>query len=444
MPNSTNCGRIGLSIPRYKLLRGASVLEFVNSAPNEMVVLYVSNIVVHMRFIVAFLLFSALVEADPSLPLTNPSILLTRAIANEEGREDVGYDVLPLPDGGAIVSGSTNHASGTLDGLLMHLNGKGDVLWRKVYGGGGLDLIFSAHPDRDGFLCVGFKATRGEPGLKGMDGWILKIDTSGNIVWEQTYGGAGEDRLTGIRKTADGWMAVGHTEVKGNIRAWVLRIDAKGNQIESWTDDSAFITKGLDVLPLQDGSFVIAGYQGDQRDASDGFVFRIDAVRRKTWTHLIGGNGYQVGYHMQPFRDGSYLVIGYGAFENRPDHQAYVLKLSPDGKPVYQKTFGGPTHDRATNALILENETVIIAGQTQRAGAQEEDTGWDMILYALDRSGSPVWSGRHGGSGVEFGRAVKGDPQNLWIIGHTTSEQSGSNVLMIRMDASAFLELHKS
>jgi hypothetical protein len=386
-------------------------------------------------FCFLFLLSTPFAWCDVT-PLDNPSILFSRAIENEPGRTDIGFDVLPLPGGEAIISGSTATAQGPADGLLLRVNSEGKVLWRKVFGTTGLDLIFSCLPDGpDGFVCVGFKAPTGETGMKAMDGWILRVSPDGNITWEHTYGGTGEDRLTGIRKTQEGWIAVGHRETNGKIEAWVLRIDVKGEQLNSWTYDSALPTKGLDVLPLQDGGFVIVGGEGEQRETSDGFVIRIDAKGRKVWSHPISGPGFQVGYHLQPFRDDSFLVIGYGGTEKTKDHQAYVLRITAEGKVRYHKTFGGSTHDRATNALILANDSLIVVGQTQRAGVADEDSGWDMIVYALNAEGTPISSTRYGGEGVEFGRAVKGEAQNLWIIGHTTSP-NGSNVLMVRMDAS--------
>jgi hypothetical protein len=383
-------------------------------------------------FFLFFILQTAEFMWAESGPLSKPSVLFTGVIEAAQGRRDTGFDVLPLKNG-AIISGSSSSKEKSVDGLLMHVDEKGEILWRKDYGGTGMDLIFSVLPDGDGFVCVGFKSPGDEINMKAMDGWILRIDSKGELIWEHTYGGPGEDRLTGIRRISDGWMAVGHREIRGKIQAWVLRIDQKGNQINSWSYDSSLPTKGLDVIPLQDGGFVFVGGEGTERETSDGFVIRIDANGRQLWKHLIAGPGFQVGYHIQSFSDNSFLVIGYGGTENKKDHEAYVLRIGVDGKVLYHRNFGGPTHDRATNALILQNDSVVVVGQTQRPGSKDEDSGWDMIIYALNSKGEEVWSGRFGGDGVEFGRAVKGQPQNLWIIGHTTS-QDGSNALMIRLD----------
>jgi hypothetical protein len=394
------------------------------------------------RFCFLFIITTAFwsFSADVS-PLLSPSVLYTRVIETEPGRKDIGFDVLPLFDG-AIISGSTSITGGSVDGLLLRVNERGDVLWRKVFGGTGLDLIFSAVPDgADGFVCVGFKAPTGAAGMKAMDGWILRIDAKGNLTWEKTYGGEGEDRLTGIRKTSNGWIAAGHREMNGKIQAWVLRVDQNGKEQSSWSYDSSLPSKGLDVLPVADGGFVFAGGEGEERETSDGFVVRVDANGRKLWQHPIGGAGFQVGYHLQQFPDGSFLVIGYGATDKRTDHDAFVMRITPQGKILYHNNFGGSTHDRATNALVLENDVLIVVGQTQRPGAADEDSGWDLIIYATDQKSAPVWSARYGGDGVEFGRAVKGAKDKLWIIGHTTSaDQTSSNVLLIRMDATSLVQ----
>jgi hypothetical protein len=225
-----------------------------------------------MRYFV-FLLFILQTEGfvlAESGPLSNPSILFTRVIEAKQGRSDIGFDVLPLSNG-AIISGSSSSKEKSVDGLLMHVSETGEIIWRKDYGGTGMDLIFSALPDGDGFICVGFKSPSGEVNMKAMDGWILHIDSKGELIWEHTYGGPGEDRLTGIRKTSDGWMAVGHKETDSKIQAWVLRIDQKGNEVNSWTYESPLPTKGLDVIPLQDGGFVFVGGEGTERETSDGF-----------------------------------------------------------------------------------------------------------------------------------------------------------------------------
>jgi hypothetical protein len=394
-----------------------------------------------MRYLFAFIFILQGIFAWPETfsnddPLKTPTILFTKAIETEPDHRDIGFDVLPVT-GGAIISGSTSTKKEPVDGLLMKLTETGDVVWRKRFGGKGMDLIFSAQPDgTGGYICVGFKSPSGVMDMKAMDGWILRIDSNGNLTWEHTYGGPGEDRLTGIRKTAEGWMAVGHKETDGKINAWVLRVDQSGKEINSWTYDSQLPTKGLDVLPIEDGGFVFVGGEGETRETSDGFAIRIGPKGNQLWKVLISGEGFQVGYHLQQFPDSSFLVVGYGATNNNKDHQAYVMKIAQDGKVLYHQSFGGPQHDRATNALILKNNALIIAGQSQRAGTPDEDSGWDMIVYVLDDNGKPIWSGRFGGEGVEFGRAVKGDANNLWIVGHTTANQA-SNVLVIRMDVTS-------
>src|SRR5687767_13311472 len=141
-----------------------------------------------MRYFLWFLFVFVTASMDAAVPLASPSILFTRAIEAAGDRSEIGFDVLPLPGDEALISGSTAPQNGPPDGLLIRVNREGKVLWRKVLGGTGLDLIFSCLPDGpDEFVCVGFKAPSGEPTMKAMDGWILRINSKGDLLWEHTY-----------------------------------------------------------------------------------------------------------------------------------------------------------------------------------------------------------------------------------------------------------------
>ncbi len=79
-----------------------------------------------------FILYSSALAWSEGGPLSNPSILFSHAIEAEPGHNDIGFDVLPLANG-AIISGSTSVKGKSVDGLLMHVSEKGEVLWRKGF-----------------------------------------------------------------------------------------------------------------------------------------------------------------------------------------------------------------------------------------------------------------------------------------------------------------------
>ena len=94
----------------------------------------------------------------------------------------------------------------------------------------------------DGFLACG-TAIAGDnkfniPAGHGNDAFIVKYNSSGNLIWKHSYGGSGSDRFSRIIATQDGgYIAAGHSfsndgDVSGNHGsgdAWIVKTDAAGN-----------------------------------------------------------------------------------------------------------------------------------------------------------------------------------------------------------------------
>ncbi|MFI5135998.1 MAG: hypothetical protein ACHQD9_09110, partial [Chitinophagales bacterium] len=81
---------------------------------------------------------------------------------------------------------------------LKSLEQSADVQWQKTLGGTGNDVIQDMYPLADGnYLLMGIAdSSNGDVNcdLKGQhDVWVVKIDSLGNILWQQCYGGSKEE-----------------------------------------------------------------------------------------------------------------------------------------------------------------------------------------------------------------------------------------------------------
>ena len=92
------------------------------------------------------------------------------------------------PDGGYIVVGTTvTFGAGEKDVWLLKLDANGDVTWQKTYGGTAGDEGYSVQQTSDGgYIVAGGTRSFGEGNY---DIWLLKLDGGGDIVWQKTYGG---------------------------------------------------------------------------------------------------------------------------------------------------------------------------------------------------------------------------------------------------------------
>ena len=124
--------------------------------------------------------------------------------------------------------GATNDTSaGDYDGLLTAFNGEGKLEWSKAFGTNADDRFQAVTFLGNGVVAVGHR----DAGFgKAEQGWVARLDNSGKLLWQQTAGGAGDDRLHGVARTWDsGVVAVGVSTVAGDdTDGWVTRLDAAG------------------------------------------------------------------------------------------------------------------------------------------------------------------------------------------------------------------------
>ncbi len=136
---------------------------------------------------------------------------------------DSGINIKPTYDNGFILVGVTKSNNGNIqnyhglsDAYIAKLDNLGNIEWSKTIGGTNDDILYWIEQTLDsGFIAVGH--TRSNDGdISGnhgnADGWIIKFDKNGNIVWSKCVGGFSDEEFTCIRKTIDsGFIILGTT-----------------------------------------------------------------------------------------------------------------------------------------------------------------------------------------------------------------------------------------
>ncbi len=139
-------------------------------------------------------------------------------------------------DGGYAFTGVV-FSAGKRDAWLIKTDSSGNMLWNKTYGGTGDDTGWAlTQMDDGGYAIVGVTSSFGAGGA---DGWLFRTDSSGNMLWNKTYGGAGTEFLDHIIRTSDGGYALaGFTDSfgAGSTDLWLTK-----------TDDVGVVPEGLTI-----------------------------------------------------------------------------------------------------------------------------------------------------------------------------------------------------
>lgn len=259
---------------------------------------------------------------------------------------DHSYDILQTMDGGYFFTGFLDITSARADGntekfrtLTRHGVGEfwgtkidpgGELLWRGYFGGSNNDRSHAVVPSEDGgFVMAGFSEsddfdisdTRGS-----YDFWLVKVDDSGNLVWERSFGGSGIEISYDIANTLDGgYVVTGNTfsndgdisENKGASDFWLVKVDDTGKLVwERSYGGSGFDAAQAVISSKYGGYYVLGNSKSGDTDSTENmgendiWVIKVDGEGNLIWQKSIGGSGIDFGFDLVESIDGSVFLVG--------------------------------------------------------------------------------------------------------------------------------------
>ena len=282
-----------------------------------------------------------------------------------------------------------------LDAAIARYSAAGAAVWGKAFGAAGDQQIISMAPAAGSLLATGaFDGDLGPLTTAGAyDVWVGKFAETGEPTWLRSFGSTGFDSAYGVAPTLDGGVVfVGGFEGSvdfgggplvsaGSFDGFVAKLDASGNHVWSkrFGDADGFIQLSLAVDP-SDGDIVIVlgttqvvDFGGGPLAASGGYdvvVARLDAAGNHRWSRRFGDAADQSGTAVAAA--GGYTLVagdfegsmdaGGGALQSAGSRDVFAAKLDHDGNHVWSKRFGDEASQTLGSVAVDGEGRVVLAG----------------------------------------------------------------------------------
>lgn len=331
---------------------------------------------------------------------------------------DEATSVISTSDGGYAIGGFSSSNDGDFpnnhggeDVVIVKVDSLGNLQWQQSYGGTGSDRSYSFRQTADGGYVVGAFSLSSDGDLDtnrgSWDYWVFKTDSAGVIQWSKTFGGSTYDWSNSIRLTSDGgyvvcgWTISSDGDIStthGATDIWVVKLDSIGNLLWQQTYGGSGNEWGTNIIQASDGGFALLAMTESNDDQVSGLhgnrdilICKLTANGIFEWSKTIGGSGPDDGYDIHQSSDGGYMIGG-ATYSNDGDVIGsfglwdYLLtKLDSSGSFQWIKTFGGSSQDYAMAAIEIPGGDILMAGNSQsnNFSVGGNNGGWDMWVVRL-------------------------------------------------------------
>jgi hypothetical protein len=349
-------------------------------------------------------------------------LLLTEWNATYGGASaDEAHALVQTSDGGyALAGGTRSFGAGGSDVWLIRTDSSGNAVWNKTFGGAGDDWAEALVKSNDGGYAM--TGPTSSYGAGSDDFWLLKTDADGDQLWSRTYGGTGDDIAEALVQTSDGGYAIiGPTQSSGvgDYDIWLVKTDASGNMQWSKSFGGLGMEWAEGLVQTSDGGYAIAGttqsiFTGDL----DVWLIKTDASGNMQWSQTYGELGTDWAEGLVQSGDGGYALAGTTQSIFTGDLDVWLIKTDASGKVQWNATYGGASADEAHALVQTSDGGYALAGGTRSFGAGN----WDVWFVKTDALGNTVWNKTYGGASVDWAEAlVQSNDGRYAMVGRTAS-----------------------
>ena len=347
-----------------------------------------------------------------------------------------------------------------------------NLVWNRTYSRSTYDRGYGIVECQDeGFAIIG--ETRQEGVEFRSDVWLLRVDDSGNLIWNTTFGSVDDERGYDIVERPNGGFAfvgvrdgdlyfvetnsagvhirsrtiyaggdsLGFSIVRcqtfgyallGMIsynQTWLVRMNDFDLVLWNQTYDVALFEGSDTLVECQDGGFAFTG-TSSYFTTPDVIFFRTDMNGTVLWNQTIEGSSDYYSRGLVECEDGGFAFAGAKRDYDEIEFNIWLVRTDPFGEIMWNTTYGDSDEYGIANALVQTS-----AGGFALTGLEDSYAGYYQVVFLItDSSGAPVFDIRLGSFIAEVGHSiVECQDAGFAIVGELFNFAFVYGVLLIRI-----------
>ncbi|MDD2497244.1 MAG: Ig-like domain-containing protein [Desulfitobacteriaceae bacterium] len=301
--------------------------------------------------------------------------------------------------------------------------------WEKVFGKAGADEAYAVVQTEDGgFVFTGYYTeSDGQEYV-----YLVKVDASGEQVWERKFGGGFHDVGRDIDQTSDGGFiitGISRATMQSNERINLIKTDSDGYaqwEHELDLEEQGYLSarrQAYAVTQTKDGGYLVVGGI-IQAEKSDPFLLKTDSLGQVVWIKLFPGTGWGCFYAVEETEDEGFILAGYTEIDSK--RQSIIIKTDSQGNQVWLYDFKTADQGQARAVQETKDGGYIVTGYM----------GAKLYLLKLSGDGKQQWQRALGGS---FGYSVSATKDDGYIAAGSGSK----GVYVVKTDKTGKMEWEK-
>ena len=295
-------------------------------------------------------------------------LLWDRRIAGE-GTDEI-TSISLLDDGGAILTGfSSSNSLGKHDGILIKINSSGEILWQNRYGGKNDDWLDKTVilPNGD-ILAAGYTASRGD---KNGDGFLIRTNRDGELIWEKAVGGKGRTSLYSVSLVDTNAVMIAGESSQHNGKdsvAYYSKLNLDGEAIWEYSVGNKGVGVALTMMPYAGDSTLIAGSLSSENSKKASMFFAkidIDGEILSEGTYDVSESKNEKIYSIALTSENEILLGGFAYYDNSRASNLALIQVDQEGNVISDHRFRLNQKGRIYSLAVLPNDEVIVSGYSR-------------------------------------------------------------------------------